>query len=52
MLPKGDGPSSALVNRPKAGLPASDYNQLNNVQFWALMALSVSSGANGTKNNF
>ena len=23
MLPKGDGPSSVLVNRPKAGLPAS-----------------------------
>jgi hypothetical protein len=22
MLPKGDSPSSALVNRPKAGLPA------------------------------
>jgi hypothetical protein len=23
---KGDGPSSALVNRPKAGLPASYHN--------------------------
>ena len=29
MLPEGDGPSSALVNRPKAGLPACKYNHWN-----------------------
>ena len=33
MLPKGDGPSSALVNRPKAGVPASVYNDKWLVQY-------------------
>ena len=39
MFPKGDGPSSALVNRPKAGVPASNDNATISLEFAKILAV-------------